>query len=158
MPSQRKLLPLTSLGVMFAGWLALIACNGITGANAIQITDDALEDEQDNSTVGQGGATTTSGAGGTMASNSSSAVASSSTGSGDSSSAASTGTGTGPDPCNWPSGPYGVGQGQTLPSNLSWQGYAPGATTPSTISIQEFFDCDGMKGIHAVLFDTSQYG
>lgn len=147
---------IASASMMLTSWLALVACNGITGANAIMITDDELEDEQNVTTAGQGGATTNSGAGAEMPTTSS--VASTAVASVSSSDATTT-TGTGgTDPCTWPSGPYGVGQGQTLPSNLSWQGYAPGSSSPSTISIQEFFDCDGMKGIDAVLFDTSQYG
>lgn len=52
----------------------------------------------------------------------------------------------------------GVGPGQILPIGHSWQGFRPGDETPSTVYAAEFFDCDGSKGIDAVVWDVSQYG
>jgi hypothetical protein len=123
----------------------------ITGADGLRIgRGDRDEDEDEggggaSATVGNGGATagpgpTTTGAGG----GSTTTTAASTT--------------TGPDPCTYPTGPYGVAVNQTVPPSLTWQGYSPGASSPGTVSIQELFDCDGSKGIDAILFDTSQYG
>ncbi len=82
-------------------------------------------------------------------------AASGQAGSGQTGSGASTGAGM---DCMWPAGPYGVGQGDTLPSGKSWQGYAAGSTQAGTVALADFYDCDGSRGINAVLFDTSQFG
>ncbi len=65
---------------------------------------------------------------------------------------------TGPPPCDWPSNHRGVGVGDFVPPTLAWQGLGPGEAQEREIRIQEFFDCDGSRGIHAVLLITSQYG
>jgi hypothetical protein len=52
----------------------------------------------------------------------------------------------------------GCSDNNVLPINLSWQGYRPGAPEPSQVNVAEFYDCDGSRGIHALYFDTSQYG
>jgi hypothetical protein len=62
---------------------------------------------------------------------------------------------TGPAPCTYPSGPYGKTMGSTIPANLSWQGYAPGSSSVSTVSASDLFDCDGRFGINAILIDES---
>jgi len=155
------------LGMLPFGWLSLTACNALTGVNDIYLTDDmgdiagatsqaATSSATGGDTTGQGGASASVGSGVTTtgaATSGAGGMTTATTGM-----AAATSSGSGAGPCQYPAGPYGVGQGQTVPPSLSWQGYAPGASSPSTISIQEFFDCDGAKGIHAVLFDTSQYG
>jgi hypothetical protein len=64
----------------------------------------------------------------------------------------------GPAPCSWPTRNLGNEIGQSLPSNLAWQGLGPGESRERRISIEEFFDCDGARGIHAVMIVTSQYG
>jgi hypothetical protein len=46
-------------------------------------------------------------------------------------------------------------KGQVLPPNLAWQGYGAGATDTTTLDIHDLFDCDGSKGINAIIFDTS---
>jgi len=52
-----------------------------------------------------------------------------------------------------------VSTGSTLAPSLSWQGYDEGpATQATTISIEAYFDCDGTKGINALMVETSQYG
>jgi hypothetical protein len=61
----------------------------------------------------------------------------------------------GPLECPYPAGPYGVAVGDVLDPSLSWQAYAPGATAASTLSISDLYDCDGKKGINALVFDTS---
>ena len=60
--------------------------------------------------------------------------------------------------CDWPTENLGVAAGQHVPSNLAWQGLGPGEDQERNISIEEFFDCDGSRGVHAVLLVTSQYG
>ncbi len=58
--------------------------------------------------------------------------------------------------CAYPEGPYGVEKGDVVPPDLEWQGYRPGDSEPSTISIREMYDCDGNKGINALLVSTSK--
>lgn len=51
--------------------------------------------------------------------------------------------------------------GETIPGNISWTGYGPGAVDSSDVtevSITEFYDCDGSKGIDAVMFETVGFG
>jgi hypothetical protein len=61
----------------------------------------------------------------------------------------------GPTACPYPAGPYGVLVGSVIDPKLAWQGYAPNAALPSTIQVKDFFDCDGSKGINALLLDTA---
>ena len=72
---------------------------------------------------------------------------------------ASTGDGVtsgGPSACEYPPGPYGNTANKTLSPNESWNGFAPGAGSSSTITVEDLFDCDGSKGINAVIFTTAQ--
>ena len=57
--------------------------------------------------------------------------------------------------CSYPEGTTGTGAGQLVESGFNWQGYAPNQTSPSTISMADLFDCDGSKGINAIIFDVS---
>lgn len=57
--------------------------------------------------------------------------------------------------CVYPAGPYGITVGKVLNPNLQWQGFLPGATSPSTVSVSDLYDCDGSKGINAVVVDSS---
>ncbi len=61
------------------------------------------------------------------------------------------------DPCaqGYPQGPYGTGMGMIVNPGFTWQGYAPGASNVSSISPNDLFDCDGSKGINALVFDVS---
>ena len=59
--------------------------------------------------------------------------------------------------CAYPPG-TGVAQGQVVPSSTGWEGYAPGSDVPEHIDISQFYDCVGSKGVHAIFYDTSQYG
>jgi len=52
----------------------------------------------------------------------------------------------------------GVAKNQHVPANLSWQGLGVGDTEERSISIDEYYDCHGARGIHGVLLITSQYG
>ena len=137
----------TALGV-----LALTGCNGLTGADDIVLAaDEASEPEQPQ--TGGGATHPVSGAGG--ATGATTAVTS---GVGGVSAGSTSGAGAGPMACEWPAGPYGVDEGDILPPSLAWQGYAEGSDQPGTISIQDYFDCDGSRGIDAVMIETSQYG
>jgi hypothetical protein len=151
---------LCGLLLLPAGWLTLTACNALTGVNDIELSAD--DDDDGGQTAGAGASGQTAGQGGASGAATSGAATSgaATTGAGGMATASSNAasTGSGPGPCTYPVGPYGVGLGDTVPSNISWQGYAPGAATPSTVSTKDFFDCDGAKGIHAILFDTSQFG
>ncbi|MFP6683380.1 MAG: hypothetical protein VB934_01655, partial [Polyangiaceae bacterium] len=143
---------LAILGMLPIGWLSLTACNALTGVDDIYLTDDmgdiagataqtATSSATGGDTTGQGGASAASVGSTGAATSGAGGMTTATTGM-----AAATSSGSGAGPCQYPAGPYGVGQGQTVPPNLSWQGYAPGASSPSTISIQQFFDCDGAKG------------
>ncbi len=55
----------------------------------------------------------------------------------------------------YPAGPYGTGVGKVVNSGLAWKGYLPGVSTISTITPHDLFDCDGSKGIDAIVFDVS---
>jgi hypothetical protein len=57
--------------------------------------------------------------------------------------------------CTYPSGPYGVALGSVLSPTLAWHGYAPNATTPSTLKITDLYDCDGSKGVNAIVVLSS---
>jgi hypothetical protein len=137
---------------MAAALTALAACNMITGADGVTFDDD--DDGSGNSTASgwttaaSGGATTTTAGPGVGGGNAT-------VGTGQQ--VASSGSGAA-EPCVYPAGPYGVAEGQVVPPTLSWQGYAPGSATATTVSVQDFFDCDGSKGINAVMVDTSQFG
>ena len=56
-----------------------------------------------------------------------------------------------PSNCPYPPEPFGKSPNQTVGPSLQWDGFRDGDGTPTTISIQEYFDCDGSRGINAVL-------
>jgi thiol-disulfide isomerase/thioredoxin len=62
---------------------------------------------------------------------------------------------TSPPPCVYPSGPYGKTAGTVLSPSSTWQGYEVGAAAVTTISATDLYDCDGTKGINALLLDES---
>jgi hypothetical protein len=137
--------------------LLMVACNVATGADDILLSDD---DFGSTASGGVGGATSATSAEAAASSNGSAASSSSASASNASSTVASStvASSSSGSNCMYPSGPYGVKEGDTVPSTLTWQGYRPGDSSPSTISIEEFFDCDGTKGINALMVETSQYG
>jgi hypothetical protein len=137
----------------WAALAALIGCNLVTGADAIQFDEGggaagpsaATSASATTSTQSAGGATaadTGVTATSTIAAASTTVAASSSTGSA----------------CVYPSGPYGVNKGATVPPTVTWKGYPAGGLAQGTLSTKELFDCDGTKGITAIVFDTSQFG
>jgi hypothetical protein len=64
--------------------------------------------------------------------------------------------------CAYPAGGnFGVAVNMIVPSNKQWDGYAELADTnapPQHHGIGEYFDCDGSRGINAIMVDTSQFG
>jgi hypothetical protein len=48
-----------------------------------------------------------------------------------------------------------VGDGQVLDPTLTWQGYGPGGSSLITVKASDLFDCDGSKGINALILDDS---
>jgi hypothetical protein len=50
-----------------------------------------------------------------------------------------------------------VAEDQVLANYKQWQGYREQSTVVETIPVTDYFDCDGSKGINAVLFTTTQW-
>src|SRR5262249_6048646 len=55
----------------------------------------------------------------------------------------------------YPAGPYGTSVGKVVNPGLAWKGYLPNDTAISTLAPQDLWDCDGSKGINAIIFDVS---
>jgi len=51
----------------------------------------------------------------------------------------------------------GLEAGQFMPLDLSWQGYRLD-TTNRTLRADEYWDCDGSKGIDALVIDVAGFG
>ncbi len=58
--------------------------------------------------------------------------------------------------CEYPGGPYGNTANKILSPNSSWTGYAPGGSSTTSLTAEDLFDCDGSKGINAVIFTMAQ--
>ncbi len=143
------------------GWAMVLGCVA-TGCNSLSGADElAIGPEIDSD--GAVGVTTGVGAGGASSAEASVTAAtvgatSGAATSGASGSAASSGAGGGPvTEKPWPSGPYGVAEGGTVPEGFSWDGYPEQASSPGKIAIKDYFDPDGKKGIDALLIVTSQF-
>jgi hypothetical protein len=123
----------TSWALAAAFAVGSVGCNSVTGAGDLNICGvNCDDDEGDSSGSGNG----TGSAGGSDGSGTTSAT-------------------TGTTQCVWPEGNFGTAIGSNVRQNLSWQGYRPGEDVISDISIEEFYDCDGSKGINALLVVTS---
>jgi hypothetical protein len=111
------------------------ACNAVTGAGDLRLRD--VEEEEDEDT---NNGETTQGAGGMGGAG---------------------GAGGGATACAYPEpveGVYGKEIGDTVSNVYKWEGYAEGTTDAaqtSTISIESYLDCDGSKGINALMIATS---
>jgi len=130
------------------------ACNTITGAEGLGIDPDfgAGGDEAasaDTATSTGPSGPTSSGAGGASTGSTSASTGSS----GPSSSSSSSGTGSGG--CSLPVGPYGEMPGNTVSPQLVFQGYADQSAQAGSVALADYFDCDGTKGINAILIDES---
>ncbi len=114
------------------------ACNAMTGADGLSLGEQDLRaSDTTGETAGTGDTTGTGATGGGGAG----------PGGG--------GGGAASNACPYPASPYGKAEGKTVSGALKWQGYAEGATEPSTVAISDYYDCDGSKGINAILLDTS---
>ena len=61
--------------------------------------------------------------------------------------------------CAYPTGvEFGVSADMTVPVDRVWQGLAPDSSVGEQIAIANYYDCDGSRGIDALMIDTSQYG
>ena len=60
-----------------------------------------------------------------------------------------------PPACTYPAGPYGVGLDKVLSPTSSWLGYAANDTSVKMMKMSDLFDCDGSKGINAIMIDVS---
>jgi hypothetical protein len=143
--------------------LAGAACNTLTGADSLVVAegDDEPEDVASSSPGNGDGdapddAAVAAGAGGAgdPGGGHPSAPTAAATGSGGAPAGPSASSG-GPTQCQYPAGPYGAAVGHVLPPTLSWQGFPENASQQTTVSITDYFDCDGSKGIHALLLITS---
>lgn len=57
--------------------------------------------------------------------------------------------------CTYPSGPYGTQVGAVIDPSLQWQCYVDDSATPTTVAMSDFFDCDGKKGVRAILLEQA---
>jgi hypothetical protein len=57
--------------------------------------------------------------------------------------------------CTYPAGPYGTKVGDVVDPSLSWQGYMDDGTQAQPVGISQYYDCDGTKGVNALLIDES---
>ncbi|MBM4358510.1 MAG: hypothetical protein FJ096_10425 [Deltaproteobacteria bacterium] len=135
--------------------LVLVACNAVTGAEGVEFVDGVGGNDSASATGSTVSSTSATSGPGQTAASTGAAMASSGAGSSSSSVVASSSTGAS---CVYPAGPYGVSLGKIIPKNLKWQGYLAGGQAQGTLTTEELFDCDGTKGINAILFDTSQFG
>lgn len=62
---------------------------------------------------------------------------------------------TSPPACVYPAAPYGKTQGSIVAPEWTWQGYVKGTNTVTTLKMTDLYDCDGTKGINAVLMDEA---
>ena len=61
--------------------------------------------------------------------------------------------------CAYPTtGDFGVAVNQIVPVDRQWHGFAAETSTAWEINISDYYDCDGSRGIDAIIIDTSQYG
>lgn len=131
--------PITSrvalTAILVSGLMLATACNSVTGADDLRLrdVDEEDEDNNNNTTQGAGGA----GAGGAG------------------------GAGGMATACVYPAAPvegYGKEIGDVVNNVYKWDGYAEGTTDAaetSMISIESYLDCDGSKGINAIMLIES---
>lgn len=107
---------------------ALTGCNSLTGVGDLNVA-------QSGSAGGEGGS------GGAWNGN----------GNGNASSSS------GPQPklCTYPTGQWDHKVGGTVAQTLNWQGMVENSDAMTTIKAEDYLDCDGSKGINALLIDTS---
>lgn len=134
--------------------LAFAACSSITGVDSLVLYGENPPPDGDGgggaADTGTGAADPTGGGADPSATAGAGGAPGGHTGGG-----GSTATSGGPGDCKYPTSGFGVNVGNHVQGDLAWQGYAEGADAPGTISIQDYFDCDGSKGINALLIVNS---
>jgi hypothetical protein len=55
----------------------------------------------------------------------------------------------------YPAGPYGANEGDVVDPSLAWQGFVDDSGNATTVAIRDYYDCDGSKGVRALLLDES---
>jgi hypothetical protein len=161
--------PRTLGPLMIATTLALAACNSLTGVTDLRLDNS----DPEAGGGGQQGAPTHEGAGASSPTNGDGAAAPGGGGSGGetgtptstptptttetatTTSTTTTTTTQSPVDCQYPNSGFGVDAGSYVSGNLAWQGYKEGSSQLGSVSIQDYFDCDGSKGINALLIDSS---
>ena len=142
--------------------LAFAACNSITGVDSLVLYGENPPPDGEGgggaADTGTGAADATGGGADPSATAGAGGAPGGHTGGGGSASTSSTSSSTssgGTVNCKYPTTGFGVNIGNHVQGNLAWQGYAEGADAEGTISIQDYFDCDGSKGINALLIINS---
>jgi hypothetical protein len=57
--------------------------------------------------------------------------------------------------CVYPAGPYGTNVGDVVDPSLTWQGFVDDSGSATTIRVRDYYDCDGSRGVRALLLDES---
>jgi thiol-disulfide isomerase/thioredoxin len=122
------------VGVVLLAGAASIAsgCNGITGSGDLTVIN-----------------------GGTGASAGTAAGAG---GAGGAGSESSSSTGMPMTQCVYPTAGLGFGVGKVVPPHHTWKGFPDNSlatSTPVDVAFDDYYDCDGSKGVNALLVDTS---
>lgn len=157
----------------------LVGCNLMTGVDNLSLEGETESAEGGSSSNGIGngnsgngngsgsGGTTagptsaqTTGAGGNATNTSNAANSTAAGGPGNGTTNTGDGvqqsTSSGMQACEYPAGPYGNTSNKILSPSESWTGFAPGGSSNATLTAEDLFDCDGSKGINAVIFTTAQ--
>ena len=121
----RKVMGLVASTLGATMWLSLAACNQVTGVDDLRV--NALGSGV-NGQGGNGGGSA-SGAGGS--------------------------TSTGGVVCQYPMGSYNNKVGAVVKPGLTWEGFADDSDTAGTVAMEDYYDCDGSRGINAILILTS---
>lgn len=151
--------------LIIATTLALGACNSLTGVTDLRLdnsdpeaggggqpSDTSPDDGAGASHPTSGGGADPSGGGGSDGGDTTTTSSETTT---SSTTTSTTTTSLSPVDCQYPESGFGVNAGSYVNGNLAWQGYAEGSSQLGSVSIQDYFDCDGSKGINAILIDSS---
>lgn len=60
-----------------------------------------------------------------------------------------------PSMCTYPGTPYGKQAGKVVNGAYQWAGFAEGSDDQVEVKISDYYDCDGTKGVNALLIDVS---
>ena len=68
---------------------------------------------------------------------------------------AASSSGTPPPMCTYPEGLYGIEVDKLFAPMRSWPGFADGSDVPTVLHPEDYYDCDGSRGINALVLDES---